>query len=266
MAFDKNYYAILGILPTAEDVVIRAAYKALAQRYHPDRFQGSAEEATRRMKDLNEAYAVLSDPVRRKEYDEWFSRQQGAEYQDQEDDPDDELSAAIRSLEADWATACTIFPDLRAIEARLNKTAARLARGYKAVLLDTKEFQKRHAIAEVMEKEFFKAYFGTNPDLVQFAKELVTDGHRKAAKALNNYIRVVGNSADSRLVIDRICDEHGLVNQRQVEEDEARVRRAHEVAKSQAKIEENMRGCALIVLTILIAPVVLAVLNRFFGR
>ena len=36
----KDYYLILGVLPDAQDVVIKAAYKALVQRYHPDRFQG----------------------------------------------------------------------------------------------------------------------------------------------------------------------------------------------------------------------------------
>ena len=35
-----DYYAVLGVNPGAEDIVIRAAYKALAQRYHPDRFSG----------------------------------------------------------------------------------------------------------------------------------------------------------------------------------------------------------------------------------
>ena len=34
----KDYFAVLGVLPTAEDIVIRAVYRALAQRYHPDRF------------------------------------------------------------------------------------------------------------------------------------------------------------------------------------------------------------------------------------
>jgi hypothetical protein len=62
-------YAILGVHPNAEDVVIRAAFKALAQRYHPDRFSGSKDEAHRRMSDLASAYEVLADPVRRRRYD-----------------------------------------------------------------------------------------------------------------------------------------------------------------------------------------------------
>ena len=64
-----DYYAILGVHPTAEDIVIRAAFKALAQRYHPDRYTGAADDAHRRMSDLTKAYEVLADPARRKKYD-----------------------------------------------------------------------------------------------------------------------------------------------------------------------------------------------------
>lgn len=62
MEIKKDYYAILGVLPTAEDVVIRAAFKALAQRYHPDRFDGDSKEADEKMSDINEAYSVLHNP------------------------------------------------------------------------------------------------------------------------------------------------------------------------------------------------------------
>jgi DnaJ-class molecular chaperone len=65
----KDYYRILGVLDDAEDIVIKAANKALAQRYHPDKWVGNKDEATRRMSDINEAYGVLSDPVKRKQYD-----------------------------------------------------------------------------------------------------------------------------------------------------------------------------------------------------
>ncbi len=60
-----DYYAVLGVSRGAEDVVIRAAYKALAQRYHPDKAPGSET----RMQAINTAYGVLSDPVQRAQYD-----------------------------------------------------------------------------------------------------------------------------------------------------------------------------------------------------
>ena len=62
-----DYYATLGVAPSSEDVVIRAAYLALMRRYHPDR-NPSAEAATR-ARAITTAYAVLSDWERRAEYD-----------------------------------------------------------------------------------------------------------------------------------------------------------------------------------------------------
>jgi curved DNA-binding protein CbpA len=64
-----DYYALLGVLASAEDIVIQGACQALAQRYHPDRYVGSKDEATSRMAELNEAYGILSVAVRRSEYD-----------------------------------------------------------------------------------------------------------------------------------------------------------------------------------------------------
>ena len=66
----KNYYAVLGLLPTAEQVVIKASYKALAQRYHPDKFKGDPALARSRMEALNEAYQVLSNPQWRQAHDQ----------------------------------------------------------------------------------------------------------------------------------------------------------------------------------------------------
>ena len=69
MSNNMDYYSILGVTPQAEDIVIRAAYKALAQRHHPDRNTSNASEAQERMALINEAYSILSDPKKRKEYD-----------------------------------------------------------------------------------------------------------------------------------------------------------------------------------------------------
>jgi DnaJ-class molecular chaperone len=63
-----DYYQVLGVPPTAETVAIKNAYRELAFKYHPDRNQDDAE-AVNRMKAINEAYAVLSDSAKRREYD-----------------------------------------------------------------------------------------------------------------------------------------------------------------------------------------------------
>lgn len=57
-----DYYAILNVSPRVEDIVIHAAYRALAQRYHLDGFRGSSEEANARIAEINQAHRVLADP------------------------------------------------------------------------------------------------------------------------------------------------------------------------------------------------------------
>ncbi len=67
MATQFDYYRILQVNPNAEKEVIDAAYRKLAAKYHPDVSQVS--DAVERMKQINTAYEVLSDPVKRAAYD-----------------------------------------------------------------------------------------------------------------------------------------------------------------------------------------------------
>ncbi|MCL0047949.1 DnaJ domain-containing protein [Dehalococcoidia bacterium] len=62
-----DYYAVLQVHPQADREVIGAAYRRLAAKYHPD--VNPSPDAADKMKQLNEAYEVLSDPARRAAYD-----------------------------------------------------------------------------------------------------------------------------------------------------------------------------------------------------
>jgi len=64
----KDYYQILGVGGNASPEQIRQAYRKLAFQYHPDRNKGNPA-ATEKMKEINEAYATLSDARKRREYD-----------------------------------------------------------------------------------------------------------------------------------------------------------------------------------------------------
>jgi len=68
-----THYDNLKISRSAPPEVIRAAYKALAQKYHPDRNNGSTE-AEKMMQTINASYEVLSDPAKRREHDEWITK------------------------------------------------------------------------------------------------------------------------------------------------------------------------------------------------
>ena len=64
----KDYYKILAVPKTASAEEIKKAYRKLALKYHPDHNRGNGD-AEAKFKDLNEAYAVLRDPEKRKQYD-----------------------------------------------------------------------------------------------------------------------------------------------------------------------------------------------------
>jgi len=64
----KDYYKVLGVERIANARQIKEAYRRLAFQYHPDRNKGDLN-VVEKMKELNEAYAVLSDPEKRKRYD-----------------------------------------------------------------------------------------------------------------------------------------------------------------------------------------------------
>ncbi len=66
----RDYYEVLGIEKNADDAAIKKAYRVLAKKYHPDVNPGDAE-AEKKFKEASEAYAVLSDPEKRKQYDQF---------------------------------------------------------------------------------------------------------------------------------------------------------------------------------------------------
>jgi curved DNA-binding protein len=71
----RDYYEVLGVPKSASQAEIKKAFRRLAKQHHPDSNPGDGE-AERRFKDVNEAHAVLSDPEKRKRYDELGSNWQ----------------------------------------------------------------------------------------------------------------------------------------------------------------------------------------------
>ena len=66
----RDYYEVLGVSKDADDAAIKKAYRALAKKYHPDMNPGDAE-AEKKFKEASEAYAVLSDAEKRRQYDQF---------------------------------------------------------------------------------------------------------------------------------------------------------------------------------------------------
>ena len=66
----RDYYEVLGVDKNADEATIKKAYRVLAKKYHPDMNPGDAE-AEKKFKEASEAYAVLSDPEKRRQYDQY---------------------------------------------------------------------------------------------------------------------------------------------------------------------------------------------------
>ena len=74
----RDYYEVLGVNKNATDEELKKAYRRLAKKYHPDANPNNKEEAEKKFKEVNEAYENLSDPQKRKMYDQFgFNGPQG---------------------------------------------------------------------------------------------------------------------------------------------------------------------------------------------
>ncbi|APF20418.1 molecular chaperone DnaJ [Caldithrix abyssi] len=97
MATKKDYYEILGVDRNATQDEIKKAYRKLAVKYHPDKNQGN-KEAEEKFKELAEAYAVLSDPEKRRRYDQFGHAGVGGAGQQGFDFTDFDLADALRQF------------------------------------------------------------------------------------------------------------------------------------------------------------------------
>ncbi len=70
MADKRDYYEVLGVSKTASDSELKSAYRKLAKKYHPDVNPGD-KEAEAKFKEATEAYSVLSDAEKRRQYDQF---------------------------------------------------------------------------------------------------------------------------------------------------------------------------------------------------
>ena len=130
-----TYYEILEISEKASQEVIRMAYKALCKKYHPDVYPGDKSFAEEQIKKLNEAYAVLSDVYKKKEYDDSLKSEKSYRQNSYSEPKQESSSSSINNLirrgfmaleDSEWLRADNFFEqvlnqDVEVAEAYLGK-------------------------------------------------------------------------------------------------------------------------------------------------
>jgi len=123
----RTHYDNLQVSRTASDRVIRAAYKSLAQEWHPDKHPQDVDIAEKVTKIINQAYEVLSDPKLRREHDEWIAKEEQKEaLRNNKAKPDAyrdkplDVNASVRAARPKERKSQNVTPDaIRNREARI---------------------------------------------------------------------------------------------------------------------------------------------------
>ena len=97
MGTNKDYYKVLGVSKDASQEEIKKAFRKLAVKYHPDKNKGD-KAAEEKFKEINEAYAVLSDPEKKKQYDTFGSSEFHRRYSQEDIFRNADFSSIFRDL------------------------------------------------------------------------------------------------------------------------------------------------------------------------
>jgi curved DNA-binding protein CbpA len=190
---NKDYYAILGVLPSIEATALDAVYKSLVKKYHPDVFKGDKKIGEEKTKDINEAYGILRDPAKRKEYDQTrLNQNKGYGSFEQDNNYDEQNETIFAQINSDWEIVKEFYPDAEKWRELLSKLSYSLACSYQFIIITQKASEICGQIGDKLRKEYLELYFGSDYRIQNFAEVLITIKRKDAAVYLNNVIRVLG--------------------------------------------------------------------------
>lgn len=195
MDVDKDYYSILGVLPTIEETALAAVYRALVKKYHPDVFSGAKDEAERIAKQLNEAYSVVGNPRSRADYDRQRARQQrrSGDFEGESGRTDDGRGPPDDALRAAWHYIVRYYPDAESHRIELAVLSSSLAVSYQVALVETKSAATAKQLSDGLRLQFMERYFGTNTAIYDFVLDALRARRRDVAIEVNRAIKVVGS-------------------------------------------------------------------------
>jgi curved DNA-binding protein CbpA len=188
MNFDGNHYEVLGVLPTADEAVIKAAYRALAKKYHPDVSRREDGEAQRIFRRINKAYEILKDDKSREQYDLVNGISDTYETRKEE---------KFSEFDEEWNYLLKFYPEANEHINGLEALSPSLAHMYRLYFLDNPQSENYREIATALEQDYFERYFGKNLQIRKLAKHLIKMSQVKLAKELNRTVKFFGKNVNS---------------------------------------------------------------------
>ncbi len=194
-----DHYQTLGLARHAEPAVVKAAYRAMASLYHPDR--NPAPDAIERIQRINTAHDVLSDPVRRRAYDANLVGESLPT--STSTDPDEPDPLAER-----WQIAAGFFPEIRRHYNLLQRLSPRVGDDFRLYLLHHQHYAEADALAARLRSEFLTRHFGTDAALQDYAEQLVLAREIDAARFVGRIVSVLGSSVTADSVREKVAQRY----------------------------------------------------------
>ena len=142
----QDYYAVLGLKPSATAAEIKTNYRKLAMKYHPDKNEGNALAAAI-FRDIAEAYTILSNPITRREYDSIYAGDVNARFNQSQPLTKDVIITRINNLQRNIAASNPFRINQDALWFAINQMLSPLNLG---LLKQTDVATKRLAIEQLL--------------------------------------------------------------------------------------------------------------------
>ena len=206
MADVPDHYSTLGVLPSADIEIIRAAYRVLAKRFHPDTTTAPPDEAQKRFRQIQDAYEVLSDDSLRAKHD----ASRGASANDGDYDTETEETETDAEQETVWQIAVEYFPEAQKHAKELARLSPSLALAFRVTLLRTRDFANTQLIAQQLRGEFLGRYFGQNEGVQRLAEICMLNERRDIAREINLAVKILGLSLSEKICRSNIETKHKI--------------------------------------------------------
>ncbi len=187
----KDYFAVLGLSSEADPEVVKAAHRALAKKFHPDRNQDEDDgEPQQKFHEIQEAYEVLRDDDRRNRYLRLRAQFLMQEQMHQTKAAGPQMRPRVYlKLDDRWEHLVRKHPELSQYYAKFCFMSHKLGNQFKLNILGAQDSTQFARVAAKLERQFYRKHFSYHRSLQTLARRLAENHRRHAVRMLQGEIR-----------------------------------------------------------------------------